>query len=388
MSHSPFLLSAGRRTSEKTQAGIGVFLLSAALIVAVPVADLFTSPTIHLAHILVVPVALVAAFCGPRRGALAALLAVVALIAAGAERHMLSTENVLVQLGSLVALSGLLVFFGGLQERRRRELERLRRVSDTAQNVVLRALPHRAGPLSLAAEYRAAEVGTSVGGDLYAVARTAHATRVLIGDVRGHGLDSLSGTETVLGAFRAIAHRQEPLPELVADLEASVRWGLAEQLDEQPGDGVGERFATAAVVEIPDDEPYVRVVSCGHLPPLRIRDGGAQFLEVEQTSPPLGLGALADGPYTPATFDFAPGDRLLLYTDGVTEARDADGRFFPLRERAEAHAARRRPDALVESLTHDVLAHVAGRRDDDMALVALRREPADRAAPGRRARRA
>jgi serine phosphatase RsbU (regulator of sigma subunit) len=376
MSQVPFLSDA-RRTSGRTQAGLGVFLVAAALIVAVPVADVFVAPSIHLAHILVVPVALVAAFTGPRAGALAALLAVLALIAAGAERHMLSTENVLVQLGSLIALSGLLVFFAGLQERRGREVDRLRRVSDAAQGVVLRALPDHAGPLSLAAEYRAAEDGTRVGGDLYAAARTAHATRLLIGDVRGHGLDSIGETETVLGAFRAVAHRQEPLPQLVASLEGSVRWGLSEQLAEQ-GDSVGERFATAAVVEIPDDEPYVHVVSCGHVPPVRIRNGTAEFLEVEQTAPPLGLGGLADGPYAPTAFDFAPGDRLLLYTDGVTEARDPRGRFFPLLERAAAHAAERRPEALLEALTRDLLGYGGGHLDDDMALIAVRREPAGR----------
>lgn len=136
---------------------------------------------------------------------------------------------------------------------------------------------------------------------------------------------------------------------------------------------VAERFVTAAVVEIPDDEPYLHVVSCGHLPPLRLRDGVAQFLEVGRTAPPLGLGTLADAPYTPSTFDFLPGDRLLLCTDGVTEARDARGRFFPLLEKAATRAATHGRAPLLKALTRDLLDHVAGRLDDDMALIALRR---------------
>ncbi|WP_078849915.1 PP2C family protein-serine/threonine phosphatase [Streptomyces sp. NRRL F-5126] len=344
-----------------------LFLLSAALIAAVPVADAFIPPGLHLAHILVVPVALVAAVMGARAGTATAALAVVALIVAGVERHMLDTESVLVQLGSLVGLSVLLVAASRL-------LARSRRVSDVAQGVVLRPLPERAGPVSIASEYIAAEDGTRLGGDLYAVARTADATRVLIGDVRGHGLDSIGDTETVLGAFRAAAHRQEPLPDLVASLEGSVRWGLAEP--GETGQDAGERYATAAIVEIPDSGSCVHVVNCGHLAPLRLHDGVAEPLEVESPAPPLGLGGLVDAPYTVTTFDFAEGDRLLLYTDGVTEARDRRGSFYPLLERLGVRAADHGPGPLLKSVTEDLLRHASGRLGDDVAMVALRREAA------------
>jgi hypothetical protein len=346
---------------------MAAFVLSAALIVSVPVVDAFVPADIHLAHILVVPVALVAALTGPRAGTMAALLAVVALIVAGVERRTLSTENVLVQLGSLVLLSVLLVAVGYV-------LARSRRVSDAAQGVVLRPLPERAGPVSIASKYMAAEEGTRLGGDLYAVARTADATRLLIGDVRGHGLCSIGDTETVLGAFRAAAHRQEPLPDLVASLEGSVRWGLAEYAEGRYE--IGERFATAAIVEIPDAEPYVRVISCGHLPPLRLRGGAAEFLDVEPSAPPLGLGGLVDDPYTVSTFDFTAGDRLLLYTDGVTEARDRRGSFYPLLERAGVWAADDSPGPLLDAITEDLLHHASGRLRDDVAMVAIRREAA------------
>ncbi|WP_079062619.1 PP2C family protein-serine/threonine phosphatase [Streptacidiphilus griseoplanus] len=347
----------------------------AGLIVAVPVADLYLPPDIHIAHVLVVPIAFVAAFAGARLAALTALLAMLSLLTAALERHTLTTENVLVQMSSLLLLSVVLVLVSRRRERHRREAARLRRVSEAAQQVVLRPLPRRAGEVSIASAYRAAEACAGVGGDLYAVARTSDATRLLIGDVRGKGLGSIGDTETVLGAFRAAAHRQSPLPELMASLEASVRWGLAESsaLDTDPESDVGERFVTAAVVEIPDGEPWVHVVNCGHLPPLLLHDGAVTALDVADPAPPLGLGGLADSSYATTTFSFAPGDRLLLYTDGVTEARDPGGSFYPLQERIPAWADFS-PESLVRAMTDDLLAHVAAPLGDDMAVIALERE--------------
>jgi hypothetical protein len=356
----------------------GFLTVMIAIIAAVPVADLFLPADIHLAHLLVVPVALASAFAGAVRGAATALAAVLALVAAGAERHTLTTENVLVQLGSLVLLSLLLVLISMLRERRRRELAELREVSEATQGVVLRPLPAHAGPVSIASAYRSAGDGARIGGDLYAVARTAHATRFLIGDVRGKGLCSIGDTETVLGAFRAAAHRQAPLPELMASLEGSVRWELTQSRDGSCEIDVGERFVTAAVVEIPDDEPYVRVVSCGHLPPVLLHDGTVTALDVPEPAPPLGLGGLTESAYTPTTFRFAPGDRLLLYTDGVTEARNRAGEFYPLLERAAAWGDRG-PEQLVREMTDDLLAYVAAPLEDDMAVVAVVRD-----APGAR----
>jgi stage II sporulation SpoE-like protein len=347
----------------------GWMAAAATLIVLVPVADLFVPPDIHLAHALVLPVALVAVFLGPRRAVLTAALAVVALVAAGAERMTLTTENVLVQLGSLVVLSVVLVLVSRVLDRRRHELAGLRGVSEA----VLRPLPRQAGPVSIASAYRAADTGAPLGGDLYALARTADSTRLLIGDVRGKGLGSVGDTELVLGAFRAAAHRQSPLPELVASLEGSVRWGMNERAGSCAGGDAAERFVTAAIVEIPDDEPYVHVVSCGHLPPLLFHQGTVTSLDCEETAPPLGLGALAEGGYTPTTFAFAPGDRLLMYTDGVTEARNGKGDFYPLLERAAAWAGHR-PGSLVRAVTDDLRAHAPAGLDDDMAVVALQRD--------------
>ena len=96
-------------------------------------------------------------------------------------------------------------------------------------------------------------------------------------------------------------------------------------------------------------------------------------LTVREPAPPVGLGSVSAAPYAPATFPFAQGDRLLLYTDGVSETRDRDGAFYPLAERVTA-SANQAPADLVGSITDDLAAYAATPFNDDIALVAIERE--------------
>src|SRR5262249_26982016 len=122
-------------------------------------------------------------------------------------------------------------------------------------------------------------------------------------------------TAIMLESFRAAARQRLPLPEMVSYMDGSARWGLAEVCRAEAD--LGERFATLAVAEIRDGEPFVRLILCGHPPPLLLHQGMTTALAVPQPAPPLGLGALVGGSYAPHTFGYAPGDTLLLYTDGV-----------------------------------------------------------------------
>jgi serine phosphatase RsbU (regulator of sigma subunit) len=341
------------------------------LIIAVPIADHFLPPDIHLAYLLAVASAFTAAIAGTRLTAVISGLAVLALVAAGAERGTLVTESVLVEIGSLVAVSALLVLFCRFRARRTRELTRVRRVSDAAQRVVLRPLPERAGPLSIASAYRAFDADSTIGGDLYAVTRTCGATRLVIGDVRGKGLASIGSTAVMLGAFRALAHLQLPLPELVAHLEGAARWDSTENAGSDTD--VGESFVTAVVADIPDDEPVVHLISCGHPAPLLLRRTAATLLTVPEPAPPVGLGWMSASPCVPVTFPFTQGDRLLLYTDGVTETRDQTGAFYPLAERVTAWTDQA-PADLLRKITDDLVAYAATPLNDDMALVVVQRE--------------
>lgn len=340
------------------------------LVSAVPVVDRFVPPTIHLAPVLGLAPAVDAVYANSRRTALTGALAVAALAIAGIERSALTTESVIVQILSLVLLSALLVFFCYTRNRRERELARVRSVSEAAQRVVLHPLPVRAGPLSLSSAYRAAEADTHLSGDFYALARAAHATRLVIGDVRGHGLASISETAVMLESFRAAAREELPLPEMVRYMDGALR--EAGESSRSAAD-IDERFVTLAVAEIPDDAPLVRLILCGHPSPLLLHRGTARELTVSDPAPPLGLGTLDSASYHPHTFRYAPGDVLLLYTDGVSEARDAHGTFYPLARRAAAWS-RSAPAQLVANLEADLSGYVPGALADDMAMIAVRRE--------------
>jgi serine phosphatase RsbU (regulator of sigma subunit) len=360
--------SGGRYAESEISAWLAVPLT---IIIAIPVADRFLPPDIHLGHLLAVAPAFTAAVAGPRLTAAVSVLATLALIAAGTERDSLTTEDVLVELGALIAVSTLAVLSTVFRARRSRELARVRRVSAATQRVVLRPLPARAGPLSIASAYRAFDADSTIGGDLYAVTRAAGSTRLVIGDVRGKGLASIGSTAVMLGTFRALAHRQLPLPELAAHLEGAVRWDIAENAG--PETDPLESFVTAVIADIPDDKPVVHLITCGHPAPLLLSHNSATALTVPDPAPPVGLGSMSATTYVPATFPFAQGDRLLLYTDGVSETRDHDGVFYPLAERVTAWADQA-PEDLVHSVTEDLAAYAATPLNDDMALVVVQRD--------------
>ena len=94
--------------------------------------------------------------------------------------------------------------------------------------------------------------------------------------------------------------------------------------------------------------------------------------ELPDGAPPVGLGSLPGADYRQDAFAVGPDATLLLYTDGVTEARDGRRSFYPLTERAAAWPGTD-PAVLLTSLRHDLLAYVGGRLKDDAAAVALRR---------------
>ncbi|MEE1787637.1 PP2C family protein-serine/threonine phosphatase [Streptomyces sp. SP17BM10] len=366
--------------------------LPLALIVLITVVDILSPPDIHLGPLLIVTPALTASLAGARATAGVAVLALAALTIVGTVREGgITSANIETQLGAQLAVSVLIVALRVLRDRHERELARVRSVSEAAQRVLLRPLPDRIGPLHLASVYLAAEAEAQVGGDLYAAARTPTGTRLLVGDVRGKGLSSLGDAALLLGAFRAAAHLHAELPGLAAYLDGSVCWDLA-QLSAQAnrlrlvggsGDGPpeeagaddsGEAFITAVLLDIPDDGTEVRLIDCGHPPPLLLRADGITPLAADHPAPPLGLGELAPGEYRVEVFPFRPGDRLLIYTDGVIEARDARKRFYPLTERVTAWQSDR-PSVLLHRLRRDLLAHVGGHLDDDAAMVVVERLP-------------
>nr|BFD87302.1 PP2C family protein-serine/threonine phosphatase [Streptomyces sp. Xyl84] len=339
-----------------------------ALIVVITAVDQYVPEDIHLSPLLVVAPAVTAYFANAWTTALIGLLAVGAQAYIGWRFDVLTTRNVLVQILALAVLSAMVVFFCVVRERRSRQLARMRTIAEATQHALLWPLPDQLGCVRIAVLYLAAEDDAQIGGDLYAATTTETGTRIMIGDVRGKGLPAIGEAALLISAFREATHRHATLPTLATALEESVTRNLA-HLGRTPE--VEERFATALLVEIPDEDNITQVISCGHPPPLLLSSNGAGTVALHPALP-LGVGGLGPADNSVDVFSFEPGDTLLLYTDGVIETRDADGTFYPLAERA-AQWADDSPEELVRLLRHDLMAHAGGRLDDDAAVIALRR---------------
>ena len=93
-------------------------------------------------------------------------------------------------------------------------------------------------------------------------------------------------------------------------------------------------------------------------------------MDTGEPQPPLGLGPTA----APVTSRLPEGSRMLFYTDGLIEARDSQGAFFPLAESAATLGTGTLDDAL-DGLLDELVEHAADEMDDDMALVLAERQP-------------
>jgi hypothetical protein len=293
------------------QSGHALLLLPLALIVVITVVDIRSPTTIHLGPALVIAPALTPSFAGPRLTGLIGALAVAAQVVIAVLHGGLTTTNHLVQIATLAVLTVLIVTYCAIRDRRRAQLAQVRSVAEAAQHVLLWPLPEQIGPLKVASLHVAAEDEAQIGGDLYAATHTDRTVRIMIGDVRGKGLPAIGEAAHLLGAFREAAHHHTSLPELAAALGRSEARYLA---DFEPPEEAGERFATALLVEIPDDAPVARVTSCGHPPPLLLRPPHTVTVPTVHPAPPLGIGGSSPAHYTVDVFRFEPGDTLLLHT--------------------------------------------------------------------------
>ncbi|MET9495515.1 PP2C family protein-serine/threonine phosphatase [Streptomyces sp. NPDC006552] len=261
---------------------------------------------------------------------------------------------------TVMFVSALSVLIAWVRSRRDEQLVTVRTVAEAAQFAVLPPLPDRVGTVRCAGLYRAAERGTLVGGDFFDVRRGPRGVRAVVGDVQGHGLSAVGTVAGLLGAFREAVLDQPDLAGVAARLDRRLVVDSAQE--EHP-----ELFATAVLLEFADDSSAVRIVSCGHPHPLLLRDGRVTELPVPSGAP-LGVGIGGLAPLEALTVRLRPGDRLLALTDGVTEARDSAGRFYPLTARLPGWAAEE-PAALTDALWRDVLRFAGTVRDDLTLLV-------------------
>lgn len=284
-------------------------------------------------------------------------------------------DNLLGTLRSHVALAviALATAAAALSSQARARLQQQLRsttsVAEAAQQAILRPIPDRCGPLSLAAAYTSAARTAQIGGDLHEVLGVRGGVRIIVGDVQGKGLDAVQTASVVLGAFRESAPFALTLDTVADRIECS--------LARHTG---GEKFVTAVLAEIADDGTTV-MVNFGHPAPVILRpDRPPEPASPARPGLPLGLRALADPEPGRYHTVLAPGQRILFHTDGLTEARGPDGTFYPLAERAALLTSSSLGQYLSE-LRADVTRYTHDKLDDDSALLLVRFSPPPGHAP-------
>jgi predicted MFS family arabinose efflux permease len=251
---------------------------------------------------------------------------------------------------------------GAVTWSRRQLADRLTRSQETASallHAVLHPIPGTLGRLRLAGLYKPATAETGIGGDFLEALHTPYGTRVLIGDVRGKGLQAVQTVTDLLGCFRSQAYETPSLGELAARLDRQVLRAAEARGDE-------ELFATALLIQCEERSPHLEVINCGHPGPVAVGPSHAEEI-AGPVHLPLGFGALGAVDAHPVQLDDAT--TLVAYTDGLSEARNASGEFYPLIDRL-ARGTDGPPADLVDRLDDDVRdwTHHLG---DDIAIVAL-----------------
>jgi phosphoserine phosphatase RsbU/P len=175
----------------------------------------------------------------------------------------------------------------------------------------------------------------------------------------------------VIRAFRQSAAIEPTLPEVARQMSDYLRGFFDE-----------EEFVTAILAE-ESAGATLTLVSCGHPQPLLVSNGSASFVELP-AGLPLGLGET----YEAGTTSLEPGNRLLMYTDGLSEARDRDGAFLSVLGLGPLVAAGT-PDDALDKVLDAVRRHVSeGKLTDDLAVLLLERMAVEHpvtALPGGRA---
>jgi sigma-B regulation protein RsbU (phosphoserine phosphatase) len=201
-----------------------------------------------------------------------------------------------------------------------------------------------------------------VGGDLVDYLRLdANRVGITLGDVAGKGLPAALLMAKLQATLRALTTEVDSLAELGSRVNRILH-----------RDGLPNRFATLVYLEVSSDSGRVRVLNAGHMPPLLLR--GASVSEMPRGS--FALGLLKDATFAEQHAELGPGDLLIVYSDGLTEAMNATGDFF----------GEERLRALASSLARDPAEQVGGRllaavetfvgdapRHDDLSLVVLKR---------------
>ncbi|EFC86735.1 PP2C family protein-serine/threonine phosphatase [Parafrankia sp. EUN1f] len=351
-------------------------LLPLAVIAAVCVIDVVGGHGFVIISLIVIAPLLAASIVGPR---LTGIYAIAAFAGAGAVSIWdqlvgppsdESRTAIAVRLAGIALGGGIAVAASVVRQTRERRLSALIQVAEAARQAILSPVPAVLDGLRFTAMYRSAAAEAAVGGDLYEVLDSRWGVRLLVGDVRGKGLDAVRLANRVLGCFRALAGRLEDPAELVAALDSEVA-----KLDR----GHGEDFVTAVVAQV-DHAGRMLLLNAGHPDPLLVRAARVTALGVPDRQPPLGLGSVPEAVHVL----LARSDQVLFYTDGLVEARNHRTReFFPVISAVQdAFTDAQLPDGTAR-LVNALIEWTGGSLGDDIALVAMERLDSRRGASSR-----
>ena len=264
------------------------------------------------------------------------------------------SQQMWVRVVDVALVSGAAVALAAVRVRREQQVARITSIAEVAQRAVLPRVPSQVGPVLAGVRYISASEDALVGGDLYDWFHSEQRICFIVGDVRGKGVGAVEQAARVIRAFRQFVAIEPELPTAAAKMSAY----LAPFMDD-------EEFATAALIQV--DRQQVTLVSCGHPPPLLIRTTGDAELLDPPACLPLGIGDT----YEAARATWSPGDRVFLYTDGLSEARNRRDEYLPVPLLATLLQAADL-EASLDGVVDTVLGHVPnGRFTDDLAVLLL-----------------
>ncbi|NLC58190.1 MAG: SpoIIE family protein phosphatase [Armatimonadetes bacterium] len=246
-----------------------------------------------------------------------------------------------------------------------RAFERERNVAEVLQKAFLPPVPPERGGLRLAARYYAALEEAQIGGDFYdLISLPDGRIGLLMADVSGKGVNA--AVHAAMGKYmlRAFAFEHPDPVEVIRHLNDALFTYVAHEV-----------FITLFYAAVHPETGEVDYVSAGHPPAFLVRAHDPnRLVRLGSTGSPVG--AFRDAQFASASVRMEPGDLLVLYTDGVTEARN--GREFFGIERLEdvvAENARRGPDGTADAIRAEVQ-HFTGRAShDDIALIVAQALP-------------
>ncbi|WP_442818353.1 MULTISPECIES: PP2C family protein-serine/threonine phosphatase [unclassified Streptomyces] len=330
--------------------------------------DIGTPPTFTAVPLFVAAPLMAAPFFSLASTVRTGVAAVLAVVGLHAYAGTLTRAVPVTELATVLTASVLALVINGVVRRGNEQLASARFIAATAMRAVLPTPDDRIGGLHVAARYEAAQADEFVGGDLFAVADTPYGVRLVVGDVRGKGLDAVEAVAVIIGAFREAAEQERSLEGVAQRLERA----LAREGTRRGGLDAMEGFITAVLAEIPPGSTILRIVNRGHPEPILLHsDGALEVLAPSVPALPLGMN-LGVWPDRADEWALPAGATLLVFTDGLSEARDPSGAFYDPATRLRGRIFPG-PEELLSALTDDVRLHTGGRSTDDMALLAVGR---------------